>query len=76
MAKKKTGSNTGIPGVSFSWKRALGVSKLKSEIARDTGIPTTKGGRRQKFARAVGCLVVLLAPLALVGCLAVWAVVK
>jgi hypothetical protein len=31
-----------IPGVSFSWKRALGISKVKREIANATGIPTTR----------------------------------
>lgn len=50
MAKKK-GSNTGIPGLSFSWKRALGISALRSNIARKTGIPTTKSGRNQKIGR-------------------------
>lgn len=32
----------------FSWKRALGVSKAKSKIAKATGIPTTKAGRKRK----------------------------
>lgn len=32
----------------FSWKRALGVSKVKSKIAKTTGIPTTKQGRKRK----------------------------
>ncbi len=41
-------SNTGIPGLSFSWKRALGVTSMKRKIARATGIPTTKSGRRRK----------------------------
>lgn len=31
-----------------SWKRALGVTKIKQKIARATGIPTTKKGRQQK----------------------------
>lgn len=33
-------SNTGIPGLSFSWKRALGITRAKQRIARQTGIPT------------------------------------
>ena len=41
MAKKK-----GIPGLSFSWKRALGITSAKRKIAKATGIPTTKQGRR------------------------------
>ena len=40
MAKKK--SSTGIPGLSFSWKRALGITAAKQRFARKTGIPTTK----------------------------------
>lgn len=31
----------------FSWKRALGVTKTKQKIARATGIPTTKAGRKR-----------------------------
>ena len=33
----------------FSWKRALGVTKVKTKIARATGIPTTKAGRKRKM---------------------------
>ncbi len=40
-----------IPGLSFSWKRAFGVTKAKRKIAKFTGIPTTRSGRRNKFAR-------------------------
>lgn len=32
----------------FSWKRALGVTKVKRKIAKATGIPTTKAGRKRK----------------------------
>ena len=32
----------------FSWKRALGISSAKSKVARATGIPTTKAGRKRK----------------------------
>lgn len=32
----------------FSWKRALGISKTKTKIARATGIPTTKSGIKRK----------------------------
>ena len=32
----------------FSWKRALGVSKTKIKIAKATGIPMTKSGRKRK----------------------------
>jgi hypothetical protein len=55
MARRR--SNTGIPGLSFSWKRALGVSTAKRQIARYTGIPTTRQGRQAKIGRSMGCLI-------------------
>lgn len=36
-------------GVSFSWKRLLGISGLKTKVAKKTGIPTTKGGLERKL---------------------------
>jgi hypothetical protein len=39
------------PGLSFSWKRALGITSAKRKIARATGIPTSRSGRRAKFGR-------------------------
>ncbi len=42
-----------IPGLSFSLKRALGISALKGKVARKTRIPTTKGGLERKIGRAV-----------------------
>lgn len=32
----------------FSWKRLLGISNAKRKIAKATGIPTTKQGRKRK----------------------------
>ena len=32
----------------FSWKRAVGITGLKQKIAKKTGIPTTKAGRKRK----------------------------
>lgn len=49
MARKKKK----IPGLSFSWKRALGITAAKRKIAKATGIPTTKSGRRQKLGRMI-----------------------
>lgn len=49
MAKKK-----GIPGLSFSLKRALGITSIKRGIAKATGIPTTKQGRRSKIGKLLG----------------------
>ena len=49
MAKKSS-----IPGLSFSLKRATGVTSAKQKIAKATGIPTTKSGRRNKLGRLLG----------------------
>lgn len=32
----------------FSWKRQLGVTKVKQKIANTTGVPTTKQGLKRK----------------------------
>lgn len=42
-----------IPGLSFSWKRALGISQAKQQFARQTGIPTTEAGLERKIGRAI-----------------------
>lgn len=65
MAKRRRrGTNTGIPGLSFSWRRALGVTKAKRRIAKFTGIPTTRSGRRAKVGRLMGCATYLFVALA------------
>lgn len=51
MGKRK--SNTGISGLSFSWKRALGITQVKQKIARQTGIPTTKSGIERKIGKMI-----------------------
>jgi hypothetical protein len=50
MARK---SNTGIPGFSFSWKRAFGITQAKQKIARRTGIPTSKVGLERKIGSLI-----------------------
>lgn len=45
--------STPIPGLSFSWKRALGISQAKQKIARVTGIPTTKAGVERKIGNII-----------------------
>ena len=40
-------------GFSFSWKRLLGISGLKTKISRKTGIPLTKSGFERKVGRTV-----------------------
>jgi len=37
-----------IPGLSFSWKRAIGLTRAKQEFAKQTGIPTSKAGIERK----------------------------
>lgn len=51
MAKKNSFK---IPGVTFSWRRALGITKAKRKLSKATGIPTTKSGRKKKLLRLFG----------------------
>jgi len=62
MAKRRRRSNTGIPGLSFSPKRAFGVTKAKRKFAKYTGIPTTKSGRQRKIGKIAtgGCLLPIM----------------
>lgn len=50
MAKKKI---VRIPGVSFSRKRALGITQAKQKFARQTEIPTSKAGLERKLGKAL-----------------------
>lgn len=59
MGRRKSG----LPGLSFSAKRAFGVTKAKRRIAKATGIPTTRSGRRNKAWRILtggGCIFPML----------------
>lgn len=51
--KKPINDTMKIPGLSFSWKRAIGVSKLKRDFAKATGIPTTRNGLERKIGGAI-----------------------
>lgn len=51
MARKSNG--TGIPGLSFSWKRALGITQAKQKFARQTGVPTSKAGVERKIGKII-----------------------
>ena len=42
-----------IPGLSFSLKRAVGVTAIKQKVAKATGIPLTKQGLERKVGSAV-----------------------
>ena len=46
-------SNNKIPGLSFSLKRAVGITKLKRSFTQATGIPTTKSGIERKIGAAI-----------------------
>jgi hypothetical protein len=43
-----------LPGLTFSWKRALGVTAAKRKISRATGIPLTRTGRQRKLGKWLG----------------------
>ena len=51
MSRRKT--NTGIPGLSFSWKRPLGITQAKQKFARETGIPTSRAGVERKIGNMI-----------------------
>jgi hypothetical protein len=40
-------------GLSFSWKRAVGISAARGKIARSIGIPTTGSGQERKLGRLI-----------------------
>ena len=50
MAKKKI---VRIPGIRFSWKRALGITQAKQKFARQTGIPTSKAGLERRLGKTL-----------------------
>jgi hypothetical protein len=63
MSRKR---GIGIPGLSFSWRRALGLSQAQAKLSRQIGIPLSRSGRQQKVGREMGCLV----PISILGALA------
>ena len=42
-----------IPGLTFSLKRAVGITAVKQKIAKKTGIPLTKQGLQRKIGGAI-----------------------
>jgi len=42
------------PGLTFSWKRAIGVTAAKRKVSRATGIPLSRTGRRYKLGKFLG----------------------
>ena len=47
-------------GISFSWKRAVGISGLKNKISRKIKITLTSQGRQRKLGRMMGCRTIAL----------------
>lgn len=56
--RKKAGTEI-LPGVtvSFSWKKLLGITKLKRWFTKQTGIPTTEAGIQRKIGKWITDLV-------------------
>ncbi|MCI9607061.1 MAG: hypothetical protein HFJ94_02650 [Muribaculaceae bacterium] len=42
-----------LPGLSFSLKRAVGITAAKQKFARATGIPTTRAGLERKIGSMI-----------------------
>jgi len=40
-------------GLSFSWKRAIGITAAKQKIARKTGVPTSRVGIERKLGASL-----------------------
>jgi len=57
MARRR---GTGIPGLSFSWRRALGVSQAQARLSRKIGVPLSRSGRQRQAGRMVGCALPLM----------------
>jgi hypothetical protein len=62
-------------GVSFSWKRATGISAMKARISRKTGIPLSRSGRQRKIGRMTGCCIPFAFFIGGVAGLVAWVVV-
>ncbi len=39
------------PGLSFSFRRAIGISAMKNKISRRIGVPLTRSGQERKLGR-------------------------
>lgn len=42
-----------LPGISFSWKRAVGLTQAKQKISQKVGIPLTKSGIERKVGKMI-----------------------
>jgi hypothetical protein len=46
----------------FSWKRFIGITRIKQKVSRRIGIPLTRSGRQRKLGAIImgkGCLVLI-----------------
>ena len=65
-----------IPGLSFSLKRAVGITAIKQKVSKATGIPSTRQGLERKIGgslmkavkgKSKMCLLILV-PFVLASC--------
>lgn len=42
-----------IPGISFSLKRAFGITRAKQTFSKKTGIPTSRNGLERKIGSVI-----------------------
>jgi ATPase subunit of ABC transporter with duplicated ATPase domains len=61
-------------GLSWSWKRAIGLSAAKSKLSKEIGIPLTRSGRQRKLGRMMGCCITLVVLLGVVATAIGWLV--
>jgi hypothetical protein len=57
-------------GFNFSWKRLLGITRLKTKLSRKTGIPLSKASLQRELGRRVlklGWRLLIVAVAALFG---------
>ena len=56
-------------GLSFSWRRASGVSALSRRVSRATGVPLSRSGRQRAVGARLGWAGALILSAAAVGLL-------
>lgn len=42
-----------IPGLSLSWRRAVGLTQAKQQISRKTGIPMSKASLERRVGKVI-----------------------
>lgn len=41
------------PGLTFSWRRAAGLTRLQTKASKTIGVPLSKAGRERKLGRII-----------------------